>query len=142
MFIILQVESHMWEADDEDPPIGHIPATPLFPDALPSSPSPHQLTVLSTAAETTPNLMSVGEDRGFMQLQATEQRQVSPLFGNSDKTIILSLCHLADKMFFLGVTPHSRQVAEREQRGWHVHASLQSRWRCLGVSNPWTWRSV
>lgn len=67
----------MWEDVEEEEELAPTSTTPLFPDALP--PSPHQmhpqLATLSTAAETTPNLMSVGEgsDRGFMELPAADQ---------------------------------------------------------------------
>ena len=67
----------MWEAGNEDPLIGTEPNTPLFPDALPPSTYQTQLSALSTAAETTPNLMSVaeGSDRA-LHLQASEQRLI------------------------------------------------------------------
>ena len=84
IIFFFQVESHVWE-DDDDPSLGPAPTTtaPLFPDALPSSPSvthhqaPH-MPVLSTAAETTPsNMVTIGggAERGaFVQVQSTEQR--------------------------------------------------------------------
>ena len=81
--LLEQGDSSVWEdVEDEELAPTSSSTTPLFPDALP--PSPHQthpqLTTLSTAAETTPNLISVGEgsDRGFMELPAAEQGYVVP----------------------------------------------------------------
>ena len=75
------MEGHVWDAEEDDPSLVPVSTTPLFPDALPPSPSPEQqshpqLTALSTAAETTPNLMSIaeGSDRHFVQQLQAEQR--------------------------------------------------------------------
>lgn len=79
----VQMDSHIWDAEEDDPSLGPVSTTPLFPDALPPSPSPNQthpqLTVLSTTAETTPNLMSIaeGSDRHFVQLQAEQRYNIA-----------------------------------------------------------------
>ena len=75
------MESRVWDADEEDLPPVPASNTPLFPEALPPSPfQPHpQLSVLTTVAETTPSLMSMGADRSLLHMQASEQRFVHVL---------------------------------------------------------------
>ena len=75
IFCFYQVTSSWEQPSTEDI---RTSVAPLFPDALPNSPLTCQHHGLSTAAETTPNLMSIGagSDRALLHVEASEQRSV------------------------------------------------------------------